>query len=186
MAPLDRASGCRDLPRIAGVPRRTSGHATRERAPAGTAEPGAAGRRTSHASGSRGDRRGSAGGGSCRPRQAARFAWYRLPRTGVPTLAARGGGGPFSDRRSVLVAIARIVTASTDAIAPQTVRLQGYLRQSRASVCGALRRLGGRCSDAPSLRRAARPSAGLFITAGGSRSFAPVFTSCRVRPLPTD
>jgi hypothetical protein len=59
--------------------------------------------------------------------------------------------GPLSDRRSVLVVIARIVTASSDAIAPQTVRLQGFLRQSRASVCGALGRLGGRCSDAPSL-----------------------------------
>ena len=59
--------------------------------------------------------------------------------------------GPFSDPRSVLVVIARIVSASTDAITPQTVRLQGFLRQSRASVCGALRRLGGRCSDAPPL-----------------------------------
>ena len=59
--------------------------------------------------------------------------------------------GPFSDRRAVVAVIARIVSAATDAIAPRTVRIQGFLRQSRASVCGALSRLGGRCSDSPSL-----------------------------------
>jgi hypothetical protein len=53
--------------------------------------------------------------------------------------------GPFHNERSVLAAIAHAIEATDESMATRSVRLTGYLRQSRASVCGSLRSFGGRC-----------------------------------------
>ena len=55
------------------------------------------------------------------------------------------GRGPFRDRRQVLERIALALSDARGAISTGSPQLDGYLRQSRASVCGALRSLGGTC-----------------------------------------
>ena len=56
--------------------------------------------------------------------------------------------GPFADRRRVLDRIATALAAVRPSLARGSPRLDGYLRQSRSAVCGAIRSLGGHCPPA--------------------------------------
>ena len=53
--------------------------------------------------------------------------------------------GPFDSDRAVLEGLVRAVSATRSSIDNPSIRLEGYLRQSRGSLCGALRSAGGRC-----------------------------------------
>lgn len=55
------------------------------------------------------------------------------------------GRGPYRDERQVLDRVELALAAARDAISKGSPQVDGYLRQSRDSVCGALRSLGGRC-----------------------------------------
>jgi len=55
------------------------------------------------------------------------------------------GRGPYRDERQVLDRIDLALAAARSAISEGSPQIDGYLRQSRDSVCGALRSLGGQC-----------------------------------------
>jgi hypothetical protein len=54
--------------------------------------------------------------------------------------------GPFEDRVALLTALLDGLDQASSAVARPTPRLAGYVRQSRATLCGALRAAGGRCT----------------------------------------
>ncbi len=53
--------------------------------------------------------------------------------------------GPLRSERSVLESLVRILDGTRAAVGTPTAQLDGYLRQSRAALCGSLAAYGGRC-----------------------------------------
>ena len=85
--------------------------------------------------------------------------------------------GPFSDRRRVLDRIATALAAVRSSIQRGSPGLDGYLRQSRHAVCGAIRSLGGPAANAsrdsakqPSCNDSPPPASSSTATPNGRRA----------------